>query len=153
MLFRPSRTKWLRLMLVCLAFVAVGISVLSASAVGGWLCIVFFGLGVIVCLVALLPGSGYLKLTSSGFEYASMYRRFYRNWSDVETFYVWTVPTAFRVQMVKFQARSHALDRENAAQSRPTDPGTDIALPDTYGMAAQSLANLLNGWLERNRGN
>src|SRR5438067_943194 len=48
--------------------------------------IIFFGLCGLVGLVGLLPNSSYLTLTDRGFEFASLYRKHFVSWSDVDSF-------------------------------------------------------------------
>jgi len=60
MVLYPSRSRLIWSLLLCLAFVAIGILMAAAGEVAGWLCIVFFGLGTIAFCVQLLPGASYL---------------------------------------------------------------------------------------------
>lgn len=66
--FRPKQWSNLILLLVCSAFVALGIMALKDKPFLGWLVITFFGLGVIVSLIQFYPNASYIKLNEEGFE-------------------------------------------------------------------------------------
>ena len=69
LVLRPGRLKMFLLLLLSAGFVFAGVVMLShekGSVLIGWLTILFFGLGVIVFVVQLLPGSAYLRLDGEG---------------------------------------------------------------------------------------
>ena len=77
LLLRPSKKGTLGLLLICSAFVAVGVWMASEGEMIGWFASSFFGLGVIVAIVQLLPNASHLHLTESSLEV----RTLYRSWS------------------------------------------------------------------------
>ena len=104
-------------------------------------CIIFFGLCGLVALVGLFPNSSYLTLTERGFEFASLYRKHFVSWSDVESFLPIKIQSR---RMVGWNyspgfSKSQRIRRVNTARA-----GAEAALPDTYGMSAEQLADLMN---------
>jgi hypothetical protein len=72
-LLRPSKKGTLGLLLICSAFVAAGVWMASEGEMIGWFASCFFGLGVLVAIVQLLPNSSHLHLTESGLEVRTSY--------------------------------------------------------------------------------
>lgn len=141
-LLRPRRGKWLLLALASLAFVLAGVS-LGADSLWDRAGIAFFGLCFLVSLVTMLPGGAYLRLTSEGFTMCSLFRTHTFRWADVEGFVVGRVLLSRKV-MVKFAGsfpRSRALRWLNVRLF-----GFEGALPDSYGLRPEELADLLNAY-------
>lgn len=79
----------LLLLVGCSAFVAAGVFMLRTDpsnwsgwaahaawrASAAWAAIAFFGLGVLVGIVNLLPGGGYLELDQRGFTMCNLFRK------------------------------------------------------------------------------
>lgn len=143
---RPSRRKWLLMLMASGLFVAGGWWMILDGSWWGWFAAVFFGLGVIVSAAALVPGSAYLRLTPDGFTVCSLFRSCTCRWNDVERFQVarrgWNRTVAFNF-VADFDG--HSTGREIAARLA----GHEGALPDTYGMSCGDLAALLNRYKER----
>src|SRR5437773_2372837 len=78
LLLRPSVAGTLGLLLICCALVALGVWLASEGETIGWVATCFFGLGILVAVVQLLPNASYLLLTDSGFEARAMYRSWSR---------------------------------------------------------------------------
>jgi hypothetical protein len=148
---RPSRLKWLLVLGISLTFVVGGLLALFWPGRAGapqregawvmWLCVGFFGLGVVVCLLQFLPRSSFLRLDGEGFTIRTLYRERTYRWEDVDTFGVTVV--SFN-KMVGFNFAPH-FDR--AARLRRVNKAIAFfegALPDTYGMKAEDLADLMN---------
>ena len=83
-IFRPKKSKNLILLLICSAFVAIGILTLKEEPLMSWFGISFFGLGVIVSLIQFYPNASYLKLNQEGFEVKSLFRAHFTKWSDIK---------------------------------------------------------------------
>ena len=143
---RPSKKKFALLLIVGLAFVAMGVFILrSGDLFLGLSCTVLFGLGAAIFAVQLRPGASYLKLTPEGFEVCSLYRvaRLVR-WSEVST--------AFRV--VRLPPQGHRMVVYDSTVSTKQGlrninrglVGASDGLPDTYGLKPQALADLMNEW-------
>ena len=158
---RPSPWKWALIGLVFLAL-AVGMALLYAASppqqppddsllVVGAL-VAFFGAGALASLWMLLPNSAYLLLTTTGFTVRTLFKQKDYRWAEVEDFGAtilrgkpWVVFTLSREGKVNLPETS--LRGLNKAVS-----GGDDNLPDTYGMSAEELAELMNQWKKRSTG-
>jgi hypothetical protein len=144
MTFYPKRGSALLLFLGSGAFVAAGIWIgMSGESVGYWGA-VFFGLGVVVGVVQMIPGSSYLKLTRDGFEFSAMFRRHFVLWSDVSEFGVMTIRQGGLAvnRMVGFNYSVPAKGVSGRALSRAV-AGFEGGLPDCYGHRAEVLAEMM----------
>ena len=149
MRLKPSILRHVILLLTSAGLVAMGAFLVTRGQPFGWVCIAFFGMGVLVILLTLLPGSSYLELRPGGIELSSLYRKWFVRWSDVQEFFPTRVATK---QMVCWnytpgyaaQARGRRLSMGLA--------GVEAGLPDTYGLSAQELSALLNEWRAKHTG-
>lgn len=145
----PGRWKHLALLAGCMAFVGLAVVIGPKDSVLVWLTGGFFGLGVVVALIAMIPGSSFLRLGAKGMSVRSLYRTRHVAWADVAEFYV--APVAGR-EMVCWQ---YAADFTGHARGRAFSraiSGVEAGLPDTYGIPAAELASLLNEWRAGNHG-
>jgi hypothetical protein len=140
-----SMTKWLIMLLGCVAFTGGGIAMIQSHEESGWLVAIFFGVGTLVSLVALLPGGSYVKLDRDGFEISSLYRRSRVLWKSATGFEVRTVPPSSKAMVVFDDAEAK---RRALAALNVTLVGHNSALPDTYGFEAADLAVLMARWRE-----
>ena len=144
----PSRFKWVLILLGCAGFVAIGVLLMPKNEAMTWCAIVFFGVGVAVALVMLMPGAGGLTLRREGFEIVSLFRRNVILWTDATDFVADTIPMTVK-KTVLFNlasAKSQMLGQLNVGLT-----GRNGAIPDTYGMSADELAGLMTHWRERRR--
>jgi hypothetical protein len=127
---------------ICAAFVAAGVFMLPTKPVAGYGTIVFFGLGVLVALVHLLPGSSYLELGQGGFTLCNLFRKSFHRWEDIAEFFPLSIAPGKLMVAVRYAPgyQAQATARKFATQLA----GAEGALPDTYGMSAAELAALLN---------
>jgi hypothetical protein len=149
----PSRTKSLTFLVVSVLFVVGGIWLREDGPVAAWLTIVFFGLGAAVFGANLLPGSSYLKLTSEGFEQRVLFRTHSEAWKNIQRFEAYRNPTSSSRLVGLFYEPDYASTARGVAGRKISRSmvGVDGALPDTYGMSADELAELMNNWLESNK--
>lgn len=80
-----SPRKWLAILAGCAVFVGIGVSMIISPAlfnrsylgipadIIGWLEIVLFGLGLIVSVMALMPGRSDLTLDANGFAVRNLF--------------------------------------------------------------------------------
>ncbi len=149
LVLRPSPWKLLLMLAGSLGFVAIGVFMMPAGEWKSWLVIGFFGLCAAVFLAQLLPGASYLKLDRDGFTYAALFRTTTVAWTEVSPF---TAGYISANRMVKFDlsdARLTADGTRTAAAVARGLTGASGALPDTYGMSADALAELMNRWRAR----
>jgi len=137
-----SRRKMLWLLVGSAAFVAGGVFAVPESPAAAWGAIVFFGLGVVVAVVNLLPGGSYLELEQRGFTTCSLFRKSFLRWHDIAEFYPFSVGGPREMVAVRFAPGYRELAAARSLMTRLA--GAEGALPDTYGMSAADLAALLN---------
>jgi hypothetical protein len=138
----PSREKARKSLMVLGTFTMIGIVMIFKAAPLGILGTVVSGAGTLLCVIRQLPGAGSLRLDEDGFEATSHFRKRKYRWSEVTDFRAWTFLSS---SMVVFKAaKSHLgiLGKMNAALAG----GRNGYLPDTYGMTADDLVQLITGW-------
>jgi hypothetical protein len=144
----PSLRKWGLIFAGCAVFAIAGQAMIRDGALTGWFVLIFFGLGTLLAALAMLPGAAALTLDATGFEVTSFYRRSRTRWQDATDFIATRIPPA-RLRFVLFNDAAHAgtLSRINAAMI-----GRNGAIPDTYGLRADDLAQLMAQWRDRAAG-
>lgn len=145
---RVSPLKMLALLLVSLAFVCIGLLMLHDQPIMGASSIAFFGLGVLVAVVSLLPGSSYLELNRDGFVVSTLYRKSFISWAQVKEF------QTYRMQHSERVGWTYAPMAGVASVGRrlsTTLAGVEGGLPDNYGMKAEELAGLMNAQIQAHR--
>ena len=127
----PSKTQHFRFLLLTLAFVAAGIWIGVRGDWVGYAFAAFFGLGIPVFTIEMLPGASFLRLSNEEFEFSSLYRRHVVRWIDVGEFGVIT-------------------QKQMGAKVHQTVAGMDAGLPDSYGLSIEDLLDLMQEyWRER----
>jgi hypothetical protein len=122
-------------------FVSIGLWLLPRQPYIALASIIFFGLCGLVGLVGLLPNSSYLTLNEQGFIFASLFRRHFVPWSNVQSF----VPVKIQFNSLVGWNYSPAFSESQRLRGINTAiAGVEAPLPDTYGMPAEQLANLMN---------
>ncbi|MFY1045028.1 STM3941 family protein [Chryseobacterium sp. GP-SGM7] len=134
LLLKPSKIKSLILILISIAFIVLGILLLEKNMLIAMLNIVFFGIGLIIFIINQLPNASYLKIDERGIEMKNLFRITFIPWQAVNRF---RTKYIFINKMVVFDIDPKLL--ENSKMKSKTG-----AFPDTYGMSAQKLAELLN---------
>ncbi len=149
LVLRSSGTKRLWLGLMSAGFVAVGLWMVRSGNPQGWLVFGFFALCLMVfCVWMLFPNANYLRLTQDGFEMRAMFRSHFYRWRDVAAF------EPVRIYGGKYVSIIFAPTYLAAPIGRDVSAaltGIQGMLPDTYGMTAEALADLLNDWRVRYR--
>jgi hypothetical protein len=140
MTLRPSLLRGLLLIAVSAVMLVVAFFVISQNPVIGWIGAVFFGLGLIIFVLQLLPGSTSLELTSDGFTMTSLFRRHFRRWSDIDEVRVIRIG---RRKGVGFRYRPDYDGKVTLRRLNRATSGVDGALPVTYGMKAKDLTDLM----------
>ena len=129
-------------------FVAVSAVMLAQD--GGdakaWSVVLFFALGAVGFAATLLPGSASLTLDMDGFRVKQFYfvrKSRWKNVTDIDAGYLPPSPTKV-VLYIDSQWSGWRL-----ARWETTKLGYDAALPDTYGMSADDLAELMVQWRDK----
>ncbi|MEO1791180.1 MAG: hypothetical protein AAFR25_03020 [Cyanobacteria bacterium J06629_19] len=110
------------------------------NVVMGTLCVVFFGLGIVVFTCQLCTKGDYLRLDYDGFTVCSLHRKQHVHWSMVEGFFPYV---AYRHKMVGWRYRPDSAAGAAKSPGRSLT-GVDGATPCTYGMQPEQLAALMN---------
>jgi len=149
---RPSKRTWILVLLISAAFVAIGVLILrgplsSSDRSWAWASSAFFGLGIVISIAQLVPGSSFLRLTPTGITIRTMWRSTFYRWSDIERFGVTRRVPGGHQHMVgmDFAAEYPAGDKARGLMSVNRQVlGFDGALPDNYGWDHAELAEHLN---------
>jgi hypothetical protein len=145
---RTRPLKMARLVLISGVFVAMGIWLLPRAHLVALSCIIFFGLCAVVGLVNLHPKASYLTLTDQGFLFVSLFRKHFVSWSSIQSFV--PVPVAVQVQQMVGWNYSPGFQKSQRVRRFSTAmTGVEAGLPDTYGMGASELADLMNQCREK----
>lgn len=132
-----------------LAFAAGGSWQVREGNAAGWFVMVFFGLSIMVFPLHLLARGNHLRLDQDGFTVAMVpVSRCYR-WSEVDRFFV---SDSSGPALVVFDLPPACGRRSLNQRLTKRFLGYDDALPQTYGMAPDRLAELMNGWKTRATG-
>ena len=136
----PRPWKWLGILLGCLAFCMIAVWMLRDGRIAGWFCLAVFGLGGLVAALALLPGANYLRLEEAGFTFSSLFRTHHVRWADVAGFVPVRVASNTMVGWLYHEGR---VPEGRGARLSLALAGCHAALPESYGLRAEELAQLL----------
>ena len=152
--FHASKLKWFAVLAICVAFSVGGYFMIhdpKANTIkvlfGGYLCLLFFGLGALVAVAALVPGSSYLRVGVGGFTMCSLWRQHSYSWSDISHFGLTSVPTGpSSKMMIGFSFVADSPKRSKSTSLRALNmqlSGFEAALPEDYGQGYEKLLNIL----------
>ncbi len=142
----PERRRWQIILAFNLLFVFAGfLMMLQGQRLGLYVVIGFALIAFIPAMIAL-PGAAKLAIDRDGFVATSLYRGRHTRWSDVSEFQV--------AQMARGGHRIVVYDDATITDGSHLMAGSRIAgrnaaLPDTYGLGAEQLAQVLNHWRTR----
>jgi hypothetical protein len=145
MVLRPSPLKWLGVNAICLVFVVIGTFMIRSGDAMGWFVAGFFGLGLLVGIVCMLPGAAYLTLDAQGFTMCSLYRAHTYRWEDVTGFGVGRVAAN---KMVMFNVSPSYVRSPKMRSLNVGLVGYEAGIPDSYGLKHEALAELLSQYLQ-----
>jgi hypothetical protein len=123
-------------------------TVRSGHLMIGYLGTVFSGVSALLFVIILHPRAAYLQLDANGFTFCSLFRSHTVNWSEVHEFGVMEVFPA-RVKMVGWNFVPGCARSPRGAAISMAMSGYQSGFPDTYGLEAEQLADLLNNLLKR----
>ncbi len=154
----PNRRKWIFLGVLSILLAAGFVFMYayrprqnpsdeSLLVVGGF--VVFFLIGASLCFLMLSPDRNYLLLTPNGFTVRSIFKSNDFRWEEVEEFHTISVKGMTKVvyslsPQGKLRFTESAWRKLNKALG-----GGEESLPDTYGMSAAALADLMNQWKKK----
>src|SRR5262245_20535442 len=144
--FAASRGKALLLLLASICFVALGAWATSEKPLLGWLAVAFFGLGIPLSLLMLLPNSMYLRLDEEGFEMGSFLRKHKYKWTDVAAFEMASIRGA-KMIAIAFHPdyKQQQLGRAVAASLS----GMEGAISNSYNATLEEIVEALTTWKRR----
>lgn len=141
MKFRSNQLRNLGLLALCSVFVVIGILMRNEYPIVAYAGIVFFGIGVVVAAIQMLPHASYLELQDEGFKFRTLFRDNFVRWKEVEHFYVIKVHSN---KMVGWNYSAKAGVNSVASKVSSKLSGAQAALPETYGKKAEELAEIMN---------
>jgi len=103
--------------------------------------VAFFGLGFVVFVIKLLPNSSYLRVTQEGFTVCSLFRCHTVQWADTSEFGIVDLGVK---KMVAWNSHTAAEKLPPLFKASQAISGYRCALPETYGLSAEELRDLLN---------
>lgn len=137
---RSRRSKYLRSLISAIVFTLFGLKlVMQTHSTVGWIIAVVFGFAAIASFIPVLPNQSYLKLDKYGFTIRSMFQTIKIRWSEVENF---EAAKRYHKKTVIYsfdKKKRTYVNVENLI-------GKKEMLPDVYGMDAQALADLMEGF-------
>jgi hypothetical protein len=111
--------------------------------------VVFFAAGAVLSIMNLLPGRAYLLLTPGEFAYRTLFKSRTYRWSEVEGFEAFAFRETSRVVFTLSREGKLRFSESGFRKFNKAVGGGDDSLPDTYGMSADKLAELMNQWKEK----
>ena len=159
---RPRSLKWRMILLAVMYVLVLGLPIgiyLDSSSSGGFASLpllMMFVFGIIAIVpplvmigmalkVLLTPNSGVLVLDEAGLEYQMGFRRVRCSWQDADGFLTYRVGGGYiHARYVAFDDASRA--RGFTAATNRFLTGGNARLPDTYGLGAAELVQLLTAW-------
>ena len=147
----PKKSQAIGLFFLCAIFVAIGIWMGVTGEWIGYLIAGFFGLGVVIFIVQLIPGSACLRLDPESFTFCSLYRRTTLPWSAIDGFHVVVMrQTGLKVhELVGFNFVPDYDRNQLSRQISSAVTECEGGLPNTYGKSAEELACLMNEHLQK----
>ena len=137
--FRSNKLKNIISIFIGVLLISIGIHHSS------YLVTTLFSFCLLVSVVDLLPNSSYLKLSKKGFEFSSFFRTTFVSWSEVNHF------SAIFVSHKKVVGWNYLnIEQVNPKKLRKLTSGMDGALPERYGLKAESLVKIMNEHKLRN---
>ncbi len=148
LVYPASKRKALLLLLGSAAFVALGLWLRKEHPFVGWSCIAFFGLGIPAALTMFLPSAVYLRLDEQGIEMASLFKKQWIGWNDVEAFEL------AQIQGTKMIAILYSSDYQEQKLLRKASAalaGMEGGIANNYSAPLQEILKSLREWHARYR--
>lgn len=143
---KPGKLRSIGMIFMFACFTAGSIWISDVKPLIGYLCAGLFGSGLLIFIINLFPNSSYLELNQDGFTMCNLYRKSTTRWVDVEKFFVIEMS---HNHMVAWNYTKAYKNQKTGRKISKAMANAEAALPDTYGMKANELAELMNLLLER----
>jgi len=142
-----SGRKWGVALGLAVALFAIGVWWKGRGAPGGGFILGFAGFAAGLSVLALLPGSTYLRLTREGFEQSSFFvRKPLLRWADVASFEPFRFVRLLARRAVRVHLRDPSVVPERVRRANRALTGADEWVPADFGCSAADLAALLDAW-------
>ncbi|MBL0728395.1 STM3941 family protein [Piscinibacter sp. HJYY11] len=137
----PQRLKLLGFLAICTVFVVIGVLMYTTDGLWvGLLCAGFFGLGIPIFIVQMLPGASFLELQADDFTYSALFRKRTVQWRDIADIGVMKIQGR---TMVGWNFLPSYAGRSGGHKVSKSISGIEAGLPDSYGMTPTALAELM----------
>jgi hypothetical protein len=153
---KPSKLKWIVLLAIFMTFTIIFLTVPSIRAdlhpILNFACIALFASAAAGSAALLALGLNILHLDSDGFGYRSIWGTKKYSWNGVSVFSVLTLTRVGSVvgfdiaDNVDLSTATKIVSSANRSLNMP-----EHTLPDTYGMSANELCDLMNKWRDQSR--
>ena len=132
--------KAILLLFGCIFFVILGI------AFSNWLAVALFGLGIPASIAAMSTERHYLKITPSGLEIRTFFKKEFIRWRQVERFRICSIRGN---KGVGFSFHKHYPYDKASRRISLVLAGVEGFIPNTYDKPAEELLEILCEWHER----
>ena len=149
----PKKTFAVKLLLMCVVFVAMALALAQSHPWMGYPLAGFFGLFIPPAIIMLLPGSAYLRITEEGLTISNLFRKTLFAWDVIDEFVVVELKRR-GVNVGKIVGFNCVQSYDRFAAGRRFVRAInecEVALPGDYGMKVEELAELLNSKLQEYR--
>mgnify|MGYP001170080738 CR=1 FL=1 len=143
---KPDRLRWLIIFLISAGFVAIAVWIGPSDPALFWGTGGFFVFCGLVAAPLMFGVGARLSLDRNGFRCQTLFRTFRRQWRECSVFY--PVSAGFR-KYVGFSTPQDDTAHPNMAAANRALIGASGMLPDTFGLTADDLADLLNRFRAR----
>lgn len=152
-ILRPGKLTSILLLVGCLIFVVAGVFLGMSGKWIGWLCAAFFGLGIPLAIIQMIPGASSLEVRSDGFEICHVFRKRFIPWSMVDKFHIIDVtPISWsKTKRVGFDLLHPDGKASTGQELSKSLAGSEDMLPDNYGKKADDLVEFMNANLKKAR--
>ena len=137
----PSKAKSALLFLISAVFLAIGVWMISRGFIFGWVVAALSGLGLLVSLYMLVPGTMQLRVDRDGIEMKSPFRPLKLAWQDVDGFYVASVSNT---KMIGINYSRTYGEQLGARRFSAALTGLEGALPNQFDRSPEQVCQLLN---------
>jgi len=138
---RPSKAKWGCIFAICAGAAVMGtIMAIKDHEANGWMVLVIFGMMAVLAARQLFSSNIYLRLTATGLEMRGPFQKFDARYDDIGNI---GVIYYRRNTNVAFDYRSPTSGNAKRRKQNKAVTGYDEIIPETYGLNAQDLAELL----------
>ncbi len=143
---KPDRMRWLVVFLISAGFVAIAVWIGPGDPMLFWGAGGFFVVCALIATPLMFGVGANLKLDRQGFACRTLFRTFRREWRECSVFH--PVTAGLRTFVGFSTPRDEAAHPELSPFNRNL-AGASGMLPDTFGLSAEELSDLMNRFRAR----